>query len=65
MTERATLRCVVCGGGHRPTSAMHCDEDGMEREAARMGAKRWNQITGEAMRQINRRAHGEKDDPSR
>lgn len=54
-----TMRCIVCGGEHQPSSAMYCDEDGMDREIARMGARHWNRITGQVMRQLNRRDHGE------
>lgn len=57
MTER--LRCIVCGGEHQPTSAMVCDEDGMDREIARMGNRQWTRITGQVMRQVNRAAVGE------
>lgn len=53
-----TLRCIVCGGAHRPTGAMSCDEDGMEREIKRMGAQLWNRITGQVMLQLN---HGRRD----
>jgi hypothetical protein len=53
------LRCIVCGGEHQPTSAMYCDEDGMDREIARMGSRQWNRITGQVMRALNRRPVGE------
>lgn len=43
--------CIVCSGEHQPTSPMVCDEDGMDREIARMGAQRWNRITKQVMRQ--------------
>ncbi len=43
------MRCIVCGGDHQP-SATVCDLDGMDREIARMGAKKWNAITSQVMR---------------
>lgn len=46
MSGDTRLRCIVCGGQHRPTSPMYCDEAGMDREIARMGNRLWNQITG-------------------
>ena len=43
------MRCIVCGGDHQPRADV-CDPAGMDREAARMGAKRWNAITAQVMR---------------
>jgi hypothetical protein len=63
MTECNEVRCIVCGGDHLPTSPMICDEDGMDREIARMGNRLWNRITGQVMRRNNRDTSGE--EPSR
>ena len=43
------MRCIVCGGDHEPSASI-CDADGMDREAARMGARKWNAITAQVMR---------------
>jgi hypothetical protein len=36
--------CLVCGGDHQPSPTV-CDSEGMDRQAERMGARRWNRIT--------------------
>jgi hypothetical protein len=38
------MRCIVCGGDHQPSPSV-CDSEGMDREAAKIGAKRWNALT--------------------
>ncbi len=43
------MRCILCGGDHQPTSPMYCDDDGMDREAKRMGALKWTRISGLVM----------------
>ncbi len=48
------MRCIVCGGDHEPR-VNACDPEGMDREAARLGAKRWNALTAHVSRVINRR----------
>jgi hypothetical protein len=47
------MRCIVCGGDHQPRSDL-CDSDGMDREIARLGGKRWNALTAHVMRVNNR-----------
>lgn len=48
------MRCIVCGGDHQPSAAA-CDPDGMDREIARLGAKRWNALTAHVSRTNNQR----------
>jgi hypothetical protein len=48
-----TMRCIVCGGDHVPKAGI-CDSEGMDREAARMGSRKWNAITGQVMREANK-----------
>lgn len=48
------MRCIVCGGDHEPSPSI-CDSDGMDREAFKLGAKRWNALTAHVMR-ANRKA---------
>jgi len=43
------MRCLVCGGNHLPSASV-CDPDGMDREATRLGAKRWNALTAHVSR---------------
>jgi hypothetical protein len=40
------VRCIVCGGGHEPHPIL-CDEAGMDEQARKMGARRWNRITAQ------------------
>jgi hypothetical protein len=46
---KQTLRCILCGGDHEP-SAARCDELGMDREIARLGARRWNRLSVQSVR---------------
>lgn len=48
------MRCVLCGGDHQPSAAV-CDQAGMDRQAARLGTKRWNALTAHVSRIINQR----------
>lgn len=48
------MRCIVCGGDHQPRADL-CDDAGMDREAAKLGARRWNQLTAHVARVNNRR----------
>jgi hypothetical protein len=48
------MRCIVCGGDHQPSSDV-CDPEGMDREIARLGAKRWNALTAHVSRTLNRK----------
>ena len=47
------MRCILCGGDHEPHPA-RCDDEGIDREIARMGARRWNQLANQAQRQANK-----------
>lgn len=38
------IRCLVCGGEHAPKLGV-CDDAGMDRQIATMGARQWNRIT--------------------
>jgi hypothetical protein len=49
--ETALTFCIVCGGDHQPHPLM-CDDAGMERQIKKLGARRWNQITGHINRTI-------------
>ena len=49
------MRCIVCGGNHQPATSV-CDPDGMDREAARMGYRKLNAITGVLARRSLREA---------
>jgi hypothetical protein len=55
------MRCIVCGGDHQPCASV-CDPDGMDREVARLGAKRWNELTAHVSRVLNRK---DQEDASR
>jgi hypothetical protein len=55
------MRCIVCGGDHQPSPSV-CDSDGMDREIARLGYKRWNALTAHVARVNNRK---DKDDAAR
>ena len=45
MPDQASLpRCMICGTDHQPGG--QCDDAGMDRQIERMGARRWNRITG-------------------
>ena len=48
------MRCIVCGEDHQPSASV-CDPDGMDREAAKLGAKRWNYLTAHVSRTLNQR----------
>ena len=45
--------CMVCGGDHVPSPSI-CDSDGMDRQIARLGGKRWNALTAHISRTKNR-----------
>ena len=36
--------CVLCGGDHAP-ELRACDDDGIDRVVARIGAARWNRLS--------------------
>lgn len=41
--------CIVCGGDHNPHPA-DCDAAGMDAQAAKLGSRKWNQITGQVQK---------------
>ena len=50
------MNCIVCGGDHMPSPST-CDVDGMDRQIAKLGAKRWNALTAHVAK-VNNRAAG-------
>lgn len=45
--------CIVFGGDHQP-HPLRCDDAGMDKQAKKIGARCWNQITGHIQRVTNR-----------
>lgn len=38
------MHCLICGGDHEPSLA-NCDDEGMVRQAKKIGIEKWNRIT--------------------
>lgn len=51
------MNCIICGGAHMPR-AENCDSDGMDSQAARLGARRWNALTAHVSRVNNKTEPG-------
>ena len=56
------LRCILCGGNHiaGDPNLSQCleNDEGIDREVARMGCRRWNRISAHVSTQYNRRQMG-------